>query len=635
MPPSCPSTLTEVDLPLPDRRVGKVRVSYALPATDERLFVTTDRLSAFDRIIRRRAVQGPGAQPARRLVVRADRATSSPTTSSPVPDPNVLVAVAAQPLPVEVDRARPHHRRHEHLAVEALRRRGAHDLRLHLPRRPAEEHRAADADHHADHEGGGGRPRRGADRAPRSPTRARRRRRCGSGCRRRRWRCSTAARSWRAERRPDPRRHEVRVRARPRRRAAADRRGAHARLLPLLGGGHLRGAPRRRARSRRASTRRSIRRALRRRRVHGRRRTAAARPVGLEPDDRAATSTPTSASPAARSSPAPTRSGPRIEAALRRRASRERHEPARRDPDGLARPTATHADKIAAVADALGIDVDAAHRLGPQDARPRARRSCDDYEADPRPEGVRDDRRPLQRALRLRRCLRRRPGHLLPAAVDARGRLVEPADARRRRPAGRARAGQRGDRRGQDPRPRRPRDRASAVAAHRQASTARSPPPTRITVLRRARDARTPCRSRRRRHPHEECGVLGLSTPHGEGVAQLAFFGLYALQHRGQEAAGIAVSDGMRARLHKDVGLVSQVFTPERLAPLTGYHAIGHTRYSTTGAPAARNAQPFLVETMHGPLAARPQRQPRQRRGAARRAAGRGLRADRDAATPR
>src|SRR6185436_3893360 len=84
---------------------------------------------------------------------------------------------------------------------------------------------------------------------------------------------------------------------------------------------------------------------------------------------------------------------------------------------------------------------------------------------------------------------------------------------------------------------------------------------------------------------------------------QLAFFGLYALQHRGQEAAGIAVSDGTRARLHKESGLVSQVFTPERLAPLTGYSAIGHTRYSTTGAPGARNAQPFLVETMHGPLA--------------------------------
>jgi amidophosphoribosyltransferase len=103
--------------------------------------------------------------------------------------------------------------------------------------------------------------------------------------------------------------------------------------------------------------------------------------------------------------------------------------------------------------------------------------------------------------------------------------------------------------------------------------------------------------------PHDECGVFGVSTPHGEGVAQLAFFGLFALQHRGQEAAGIAVSDGSRARLHKESGLVANVFTAEALAPLNGYHAIGHTRYSTTGANAVKNVQPFLVETMHGPLA--------------------------------
>ncbi len=104
-------------------------------------------------------------------------------------------------------------------------------------------------------------------------------------------------------------------------------------------------------------------------------------------------------------------------------------------------------------------------------------------------------------------------------------------------------------------------------------------------------------------HPREECGVLGISTPHGDGIAELAFFGLFALQHRGQEAAGIAVSDGQRARLHKDEGLVATVFSPESLAPLSGYHAIGHTRYSTTGSNAQRNIQPFLVETMHGPLA--------------------------------
>ena len=67
--------------------------------------------------------------------------------------------------------------------------------------------------------------------------------------------------------------------------------------------------------------------------------------------------------------------------------------------------------------------------------------------------------------------------------------------------------------------------------------------------------------------------MLGISTPHGEGVAQLAFFGLFALQHRGQEAAGIAVSDGHRARVHKQPGLVSHVFTNETLKPLTGYHS--------------------------------------------------------------
>jgi amidophosphoribosyltransferase len=101
----------------------------------------------------------------------------------------------------------------------------------------------------------------------------------------------------------------------------------------------------------------------------------------------------------------------------------------------------------------------------------------------------------------------------------------------------------------------------------------------------------------------EECGVIALSTPDGDHTAQQIFFGLFALQHRGQEAAGMAVADGVRARLHKDTGLVNQVFTPESLAPLTGYHGIGHTRYSTTGSSVVRNAQPYLVETMHGPLA--------------------------------
>ena len=102
--------------------------------------------------------------------------------------------------------------------------------------------------------------------------------------------------------------------------------------------------------------------------------------------------------------------------------------------------------------------------------------------------------------------------------------------------------------------------------------------------------------------PHEECGVLGIFAPN-EDVARMAFFGLYALQHRGQEAAGLAVSDGRTMRHHKDSGLVSQVFKPEILAPMRGDFAIGHTRYSTTGSSAARNAQPFMIETLFGPIA--------------------------------
>jgi amidophosphoribosyltransferase len=101
--------------------------------------------------------------------------------------------------------------------------------------------------------------------------------------------------------------------------------------------------------------------------------------------------------------------------------------------------------------------------------------------------------------------------------------------------------------------------------------------------------------------PSEECGVVAIASPADE-VAKLAFFGLYALQHRGQEAAGIAVSDGRAVRLHKGQGLVNQVFQPGTLDPLVGGLAIGHTRYSTTGSNSERNVQPYVVETIHGPL---------------------------------
>ncbi|NMD30601.1 MAG: amidophosphoribosyltransferase, partial [Chloroflexi bacterium] len=103
-------------------------------------------------------------------------------------------------------------------------------------------------------------------------------------------------------------------------------------------------------------------------------------------------------------------------------------------------------------------------------------------------------------------------------------------------------------------------------------------------------------------HPQEECGVLGIYAPR-EDVARMAFFGLYALQHRGQEAAGIAVADGREIRMHKDSGLVSQVFSPARISALTGDFAIGHVRYSTTGSSSLRNAQPYLIDTQYGQIA--------------------------------
>ncbi len=98
----------------------------------------------------------------------------------------------------------------------------------------------------------------------------------------------------------------------------------------------------------------------------------------------------------------------------------------------------------------------------------------------------------------------------------------------------------------------------------------------------------------------ESCGIVGVVA---EEAARLAFFGLFALQHRGQESAGIATLDAGSMHLHKDVGLVSQVFRGENLTTLVGKIAIGHTRYSTTGKPSARNAQPFVIDTQFGPLA--------------------------------
>ena len=101
--------------------------------------------------------------------------------------------------------------------------------------------------------------------------------------------------------------------------------------------------------------------------------------------------------------------------------------------------------------------------------------------------------------------------------------------------------------------------------------------------------------------PREACGVFGIYAP-GADVARITFFAQYALQHRGQESAGIAVSDGRTTRLHKAMGLVSQVFTEDNLRPLRGHIAIGHNRYSTKGSSRVDNAQPFLLESALGPL---------------------------------
>ena len=93
---------------------------------------------------------------------------------------------------------------------------------------------------------------------------------------------------------------------------------------------------------------------------------------------------------------------------------------------------------------------------------------------------------------------------------------------------------------------------------------------------------------------HECCGIFGVYAP-GEDVARLTFFALFALQHRGQESAGIATTDGKRLQLYAKMGLVSQVFTEDSLSHLKGDIAIGHNRYSTTGSSRITNAQPLIV----------------------------------------
>lgn len=101
----------------------------------------------------------------------------------------------------------------------------------------------------------------------------------------------------------------------------------------------------------------------------------------------------------------------------------------------------------------------------------------------------------------------------------------------------------------------------------------------------------------------EECGVVGLIQTEDDHTSELLYYGLYALQHRGQESAGIAVNNGEQAKWHKDMGLVSEVFSESALEKLTGKIGIGHVRYSTSGESDIENAQPLVVRYRGGTIA--------------------------------
>ena len=106
------------------------------------------------------------------------------------------------------------------------------------------------------------------------------------------------------------------------------------------------------------------------------------------------------------------------------------------------------------------------------------------------------------------------------------------------------------------------------------------------------------------RHLREECGVFGVYAPERRDVARLAYYGLYALQHRGQESAGMVVNDDGRFSAWCDVGLVNDVFTPERLSSLgEGEMVVGHVRYATTGSDNKRNVQPLVINHYKGRMA--------------------------------
>ena len=106
---------------------------------------------------------------------------------------------------------------------------------------------------------------------------------------------------------------------------------------------------------------------------------------------------------------------------------------------------------------------------------------------------------------------------------------------------------------------------------------------------------------------HEECGVFGMYDFDGGNVASTIYYGLFALQHRGQESCGIAVSDthGPKGKVttHKGMGLVNEVFTPDILEPMKGDIGVGHVRYSTAGSSTRENAQPLVLNYVKGTLA--------------------------------
>jgi len=100
----------------------------------------------------------------------------------------------------------------------------------------------------------------------------------------------------------------------------------------------------------------------------------------------------------------------------------------------------------------------------------------------------------------------------------------------------------------------------------------------------------------------DECGVFGVHAP-GQPVAHLTYLGLYALQHRGQESAGIAASDHQQVRISREMGYVADIFDGETLSKLAGPLSIGHVRYSTAGESKLLNAQPILIDCAHGQIA--------------------------------